>query len=998
MGSYKSKEDDIARIFISIFVTNFPETFSTKDLFHTCKQYGHVVDSFIPTKRSKAGKRFGFVRFINVFNNERLGQVKVNVSKEPCNSYVEALKGQSQSYSKATESSPLLVLDDECLASKDLTKELWVLMEFASLDSIKLFRNNVSVGSWFSQIKQASMEFMTEGRIAWVKVEGILFKLWSGNTFKRVASKWGQLLDIDDQEDVCFHSKRLCIHSKIMRSINKDFKIIFRGKVYWIQAKETPGWVPDFADDSDDEEQNGDEGNEEGQNNLDTVSNDHVSDEEEIPETMFEDTGDKHCNVVEEPTHQRSEISKDPFNLYPLLKQKRGNDMNGANSMDSLKYPPGFTHNASNDENVVNVNEWNEEKVDNDDSGRCSKEKGQTDASESVCSGHFKKSKVPRISGSILNLLDEVVKVWQVMGYKMDGCMANMEDIIHSQGEEKENKMENMELSCVRRVWGNVNFEYVHSDSVGNSRGILCAWDPNELLIIVVYAPHDLSEKKVLWEYLVHVISRWNGEVVLMGDFNEVRYKTDKFGSVFDARGANMFNSFITDACIVKVHLGGYLTWCHKSATKMSKLDRFLVSESLPSLCPNLNAATLERYLSDHRPILIRKSNVDYGLTPFRFFHHWMEMEGFCKFVKDVWKGYSCDESNALKRMMEKLKYLKIRIKEWIRLNRICVKSGRAKLIKDLEDVDAIIASGNGNEEVVNKRMGVINDLHNVDKLNSVEMAQKAKIRWAIEEDENSSYFHGLINKKRSIVNIRGIMEEGRWINDPKNVKMEFYSHFSQRSRRPDGRLVTVHTRPISLIGSLYKIIAKIMANRLAGVLGDLVHEVQSAFIAERQILDGPLILNEVLQWCKDKKKHALVFKVDFEKVYDSVRWKGINFLEYMSIKVGNGNNTSFWGDNWIGEVNSKSCWIKFNISRCGIVINSIMCDICHNGVEMVTHLFFSCCLVREVTCLICRWWDMPFEEYVSYEDWLEWILRLRLPAKNKMMFEGVFYVLWWHV
>nr|GEU53247.1 integrase, catalytic region, zinc finger, CCHC-type, peptidase aspartic, catalytic [Tanacetum cinerariifolium] len=51
--------------------------------------------------------------------------------------------------------------------------------------------------------------------------------------------------------------------------------------------------------------------------------------------------------------------------------------------------------------------------------------------------------------------------------------------------------------------------------------------------------------------------------------------------------------------------------------------------------------------------------------------------------------------------------------------------------------------------------------------------------------------------------------------------------------------------RPISLIGSIYKIIAKILANRIVGVLGDIVNEVQSAFIGERQILDGPFILNE---------------------------------------------------------------------------------------------------------------------------------------------------------
>ncbi|GJZ07488.1 RNA-directed DNA polymerase, eukaryota, reverse transcriptase zinc-binding domain protein [Tanacetum coccineum] len=79
--------------------------------------------------------------------------------------------------------------------------------------------------------------------------------------------------------------------------------------------------------------------------------------------------------------------------------------------------------------------------------------------------------------------------------------------------------------------------------------------------------------------------------------------------------------------------------------------------------------------------------------------------------------------------------------------------------------------------------------------------------------------------------------------------------------------------RPITLIRSLYKIIAKILANRLVVVLEDLVSDVQSAFMAKRQILDGLFILNELFQWCKMKKKHTMIFKVDFEKAYDSVRW-----------------------------------------------------------------------------------------------------------------------------
>ncbi|GJW88814.1 RNA-directed DNA polymerase, eukaryota [Tanacetum coccineum] len=98
--------------------------------------------------------------------------------------------------------------------------------------------------------------------------------------------------------------------------------------------------------------------------------------------------------------------------------------------------------------------------------------------------------------------------------------------------------------------------------------------------------------------------------------------------------------------------------------------------------------------------------------------------------------------------------------------------------------------------------------------------------------------------------------------------------------------------RPISLIGSLYKIIAKILANCLVVVMGDIVSDVQSAFVADRQILDGPFILNDLIQWCKSKKKQAMIFKVDFEKAFDSVRW---DYLDDVLKKFGFGNRWCSW-------------------------------------------------------------------------------------------------------
>jgi hypothetical protein len=90
--------------------------------------------------------------------------------------------------------------------------------------------------------------------------------------------------------------------------------------------------------------------------------------------------------------------------------------------------------------------------------------------------------------------------------------------------------------------------------------------------------------------------------------------------------------------------------------------------------------------------------------------------------------------------------------------------------------------------------------------------------------------------------------------------------------------------RPISLIGCIYKVIAKVLANRLKKVIGEVISETQSAFISGRQILDGILIANEIVDEAKRKKKEALLFKVDFEKAYDSVDW---NYLDFVMEKMG---------------------------------------------------------------------------------------------------------------
>ena len=98
--------------------------------------------------------------------------------------------------------------------------------------------------------------------------------------------------------------------------------------------------------------------------------------------------------------------------------------------------------------------------------------------------------------------------------------------------------------------------------------------------------------------------------------------------------------------------------------------------------------------------------------------------------------------------------------------------------------------------------------------------------------------------------------------------------------------------RPISLVDSVYKLLSKVLANRLRRVLDKLISESQNAFVGGRQILDSVLIANECLD--SRLKCHTLgvVCKLDIEKAYDHVNWDA---LFYLLERVGFGGRWRSW-------------------------------------------------------------------------------------------------------
>ena len=94
------------------------------------------------------------------------------------------------------------------------------------------------------------------------------------------------------------------------------------------------------------------------------------------------------------------------------------------------------------------------------------------------------------------------------------------------------------------------------------------------------------------------------------------------------------------------------------------------------------------------------------------------------------------------------------------------------------------------------------------------------------------------------------------------------------------------HYRPISLCNTIYKVISKLLVDRLRTVIGNLVSPAQSAFISGRWIAENQLIVQEILHSFKKRKVKGgfIAMKLVLQKAYDRVNW---GFLKLVMIQFG---------------------------------------------------------------------------------------------------------------
>ena len=124
------------------------------------------------------------------------------------------------------------------------------------------------------------------------------------------------------------------------------------------------------------------------------------------------------------------------------------------------------------------------------------------------------------------------------------------------------------------------------------------------------------------------------------------------------------------------------------------------------------------------------------------------------------------------------------------------------------------------------------------------------------------------------------------YINSGKFLQSINFTHITLIPKKKNLELMS-YFRPISLCNVIFKLVSKVLPNRLKRILGRIISDCQSAFVAERVITDNILISFKILHYMKSKRQGNtahMALKLEMSKAYDKVEW---DYLKGIMLKMG---------------------------------------------------------------------------------------------------------------
>ncbi|XP_028066993.1 uncharacterized protein LOC114269841 [Camellia sinensis] len=454
---------------------------------------------------------------------------------------------------------------------------------------------------------------------------------------------------------------------------------------------------------------------------------------------------------------------------------------------------------------------------------------------------------------------------------------------------------------------------------------------------------------------------------ILLGDFNAIRFPYEKVeGDHSWSSCKNEFNLFINQSELDDLNYGGcQFTWANKQCEDRfisSKIDRALVNGLWLNNLPHSHAYFHPSGTSDHSPCIVTVPlKIHRVCTPFKFFNMWANHPDFIPVVRGVWCKYV--KGSPLFRICSKLRSLKPELKA---LNKkhfsdVSVRTSCAK--EDLDRVQLQLDKNMGDSNLNRSRISsvtlddgsIIVDPHDVKSAfvsyfegflgkpfinrysggSKVEELIKRKLSPAQVEEltaddlecEIESVFRSLnSNKAPGPDGYPASFFKSSWDVVGKDViqAIKSFFHSSELLKEVNSTAIALvpkvpnpskvgDYRPISCCNTVYKCIAKILANRIKKVLPDVIDSVQSAFVQGRRISDNIFLSQELMRgYHRGSGSPRCAMKFNIMKAYDNVRWDFI-----FDTLAGMGFHSSMIG--WIRAcITSPSFSICINGELCG--------------------------------------------------------------------------------
>jgi len=164
-----------------------------------------------------------------------------------------------------------------------------------------------------------------------------------------------------------------------------------------------------------------------------------------------------------------------------------------------------------------------------------------------------------------------------------------------------------------------------------------------------VYGPAVHTNAAEFLNSLQHIPERTNHAWVIAGDFNLIRWPSDKNNDAFNHTLSSLFNQTVDALALDELPLlDRRFTWSNgREEPTLERLDRIFFNTEMSFLFPNSSITSQSRDISDHTPLLVHLSSNIPKTNTFRFENAWLLHSDFLPSVLPAWHDAASPNNTA---------------------------------------------------------------------------------------------------------------------------------------------------------------------------------------------------------------------------------------------------------------------------------------------------------------------------------------------------------------